>query len=79
MNKTDWVFHYTVTDDLTVAWSWAKDVSHKIYYTTWKPKPENIKILTEGLSNAEITAIQLSINSDLKNELDHHIKKRVKK
>ena len=76
MNKTDWVFHYTVTDDLTITWTWAKNVSHKIYHTTWKPKPENIKVLTKGLSKEQVKEIQESINANLKPELDHHIKQR---
>jgi len=77
--KDDWIFHYTVTDDLTITWTWDKCVSHKIYYTSWKPKPENIKVLTEGLSKEQVKEIQEAINANLKPELDHHIKKRGKK
>ena len=77
--KRDWIFHYTVTDDLTIQWTWNEQVSHKIYYTTWKPKPESIKVLTEGLSEEQVKEIQQSIIANLKNELDHHIKKRGKK
>lgn len=74
--KRDWVFSYTVTDDLTIQWTWDKCVSHKIYHTSWKPKPENIKVLTEGLSKEQVREIQEAINANLKPELDHHIKKR---
>ena len=74
--KDDWIFHYTVTDDLTITCTWDKCVSHKIYHTSWKPKPENIKILTEGLSKEVVIELQNEINANLKPELDHYIKKR---
>lgn len=79
MNKTDWYFHYTVTEGLDIVWAWKRNVSHKIYHTTWKPKAENIDIITKGLSEAEQHAIRASIIIDLKGELDHHIKKRVRR
>jgi len=79
MSKTNWYFHYTVTEGQDIVWTWKHNVSHKIYHTTWRPKAENIDIITKDLSTSEKQSIRESIIADLKSELDHHIKKRVRK
>lgn len=77
--KKEWYFHYTTDNGHDIVWTWGREVSHKIYYTTWRPKAENIDIITKGISPGEKQAIRESIILDLKPELDHHIKKRVRR
>jgi hypothetical protein len=79
MKKTDWYFHFTTENGHDIVWAWGREVSDKIYYTTWRPKAENIDIITKGLSPEDQQAIRESILKDLKPELDHHIKKRVRR
>ena len=61
MSKTNWYFHYTVTEGQDIVWTWKHNVSHKIYHTTWRPKAENIDIITKDLSTSEKQSIRESI------------------
>tara|TARA_R100001082_G_C4363174_1_gene160402 strand:- start:1724 stop:1993 length:270 start_codon:yes stop_codon:yes gene_type:complete len=47
------VFEYEYQDDL-IKWTWSVRPIEKMYWKTWKPKVENVKILSK-LTNTSLT------------------------
>ena len=60
------VFHY-VNDGEEVLWTWEVEPYKKIFWKTWKPKLENVKIISDLKTKKEYNRIKKEIYEEVMN------------